>query len=156
MFKASIIATVFLIVAVIMSIVLLPTLVDVGDTVRLVDVTDEAHTCTTGLVVPASCQFNLDNINGFSDTTAILVEEVSPSVVDKTSESSLDSSNRQTLTVSGLSIPSQQYNFLVDYKKTAPNVSASFEGVLKLAPLIFPIILVGLVFGLLFTGRLRT
>ena len=156
MFKASIIATVFLIVAVIMSVVLLPTLVDVGDSVRLTSVTDEPHTCTTGLSVPASCQFNLDNINGFSDTTQMLVEEVSPSVVDKTNQSTLDSSNRQTLTVSGLAIPSQQYNFLIDYKITATNVSDSFEGVLKLAPLIFPIILVGLVFGLLFVGRLRT
>ena len=99
--------------------------------------------CSTG-VGQSSCDVTLASTHAYADTTAMTVTETSPGATDRTATSSLNASDRTTLSVGGLS-PSTAYGFTVDYAVVDSNVSGSLNQLLTSLPLLLVIGLLAIV-----------
>ncbi len=112
---------------------ILPDLVNLNERTRTAAASDTGSTCTTGSG-ETSCSFNLADPHEYSNTTQMTVNETSPSSVDRTGSTTVES-NRQTLTVAGLT-ESTVYLFDVTYKERAENVSDGLNDFMRQLPVL--------------------
>ncbi len=121
----------------------LPDIVTRSETVRTNTAQETGLGCSTG-VGQSSCDVTLASTHAYADTTAMTVTETSPGATDRTATSSLNASDRTTLSVGGLS-PSTAYGFTVDYAVVDSNVSGSLNQLLTSLPLLLVIGLLAIV-----------
>lgn len=123
-------------------VVLAPNIIEQSENSRVEQVLNLGKSCTTGTVVPASCVFTLPTPHEYVDNSALKVVETSPVSRNVTASSTI-ATNRQTLTISGLTQTSTQYNFLIDYWQKKPDVSDTLNGILRFFPLMVVLAIIG-------------
>lgn len=132
-----------LFITIILIIALAPNFIEQTEETRVTQVLNESVSCTTGTSVPGTCTVNLINPHEYTGTRGLSVEQVSPSVLNLTSSSTM-ATNRQTLTIEGLTLANTQYDFEIDYFKKNPDISDSLNGILRFLPFM---LVIALVFG---------
>ena len=130
MLAKGLIGVLFLGLAVVITTLMMPSIVNLSETARTVDVT-ESKSCATGS--DTYCTFSLSEVSQYSGTSTIQVIETSPSSGVR-NETVLDD-DRLTLTVNGLST-STSYIFDVSFKGQPANVSDYTNDLLRQLPLI--------------------
>ncbi len=122
---------------------MLPDIVDRSETVRTNTSQETGLNCSTG-VGEMSCDVTLTAMHAYPNTTAMTVTETSPGSADRTALSSLNASDRTTLSVGGLSA-STAYTFTVDFAVVDSNVSGSLNQLLASLPLLLVVGLLAIV-----------
>ncbi len=127
-----------ILLGVIFFIVLAPNLIQQAEDSRVQQVLNLSKTCTTGAGAstsnPTTCAFTLPTPHEYVGNTALQVDETSP-VVRNVTASSTVANNRVTLSISGLTLPNTQYNFLIDYYEKKTDIADTLNGVLRFFPL---------------------
>jgi len=131
MLTKGLIGVLFLGLAVVITTLMMPSIVNLSESARTTDVTDSGTACATGS--DTYCIITLSETSQYSGTSTVSVIETSPA--SGLRDETVLADDRVTLTVNGLTT-STSYIFDVTFKGKPANVSDYTNDLLRQLPLI--------------------